>query len=92
MADANVNFEDLIRFKSILGTNRGEFGAMRQALGSKLRGLTATEWQDAVSQNFETTFNISERQIDTLERIMNQFETYLNGKIEILQRYHSHKL
>ncbi|MDR2026474.1 MAG: hypothetical protein LBQ01_02820 [Prevotellaceae bacterium] len=92
MADANVNYQDLIRFKSVLERNRAQFGEMRQSLGSQLRNLTSTEWQDPVSQNFETVFTDSERDIQNLEQIMNEFELYLNGKIEILQRYHSHKL
>jgi hypothetical protein len=92
MADANVNFQDLIRFKSVLERNRNQFGEMCKSLGSQLRNLTATEWQDPVSQNFETVFADSERDIQNLEQIMNEFELYLNGKIEILQRYHSHKL
>jgi len=92
MADANVNYQDLIGFKETLGRNREQFSEMRSQLGSKLRGLTATEWQDAVSQNFEGVFTESEQDIQHLEATMQEFENYLNGKIAILERYHSNKL
>jgi len=92
MADVNVNYEDLIRFKQTLGRNRQEFETIRTQLGSRLRSITSTEWVDQVSQNFETVFTESERDIQALEEIMQEFEVYLNRKIEILVQYHSHKL
>lgn len=92
MADVNVNYQDLIAFKETLGRNRQQFESMRTQLGSNLRGITATEWVDQVSQNFETVFTESERDIQNLEQIMHEFEMYLNKKIEILMQYHSQKL
>jgi hypothetical protein len=92
MADVNVNYQDLITFKETLGRNRQQFETIRAQLGSNLRGITETEWVDQVSQNFETVFTESERDIQALEQIMRGFEMYLNKKIEILMQYHSQKL
>lgn len=90
MSSVNVDYEDLIRFKSTLERNAQQFDEIRQSIGNAIQAVGQSEWQDAKSEQFSTTFfGQSDPDIRTLVETMSGFAYYLQQKIEVLMKYHA---
>ena len=92
MADIRVSIPDLERFKEIVNRNGHQFGEIRQKLSSHLRMLRSNEWETEGARDFDGVFQVSEKDILNLERIMQEFVTYLNRKIKESWDIDSHKV
>lgn len=92
MSSVNVDYEDLIRFKSTLERNAQQFDEIRQSIGNAIQAVVGQSegWQDAKSEQFSTTFfGQSDPDIRKLVETMMGFANYLQPKIEALMRYHA---
>lgn len=90
MSSVNVDYEDLIRFKSTLERNAQQFDEIRQSIGNAIQAVVDEEWKDAKSEQFSTTFfGQSDPDIRTLVETMSGFANYLQQKIEVLMQYHA---
>lgn len=90
MSSVNVDYEDLIRFKSTLERNAQQFDEIRQSIGNAIQAVVGEEWKDAKSEQFSTTFfGQSDPDIRTLVETMSGFANYLQQKIEVLMQYHA---
>ena len=90
MSSVNVDFNDLIRFKTTLDRNAQHFEEIRKSIGNAINTITGTDWQDQKSEQFsQTFFKQSDPDITKLVETMTAFSVHLQGKIEILQRYHA---
>ncbi|MBQ4398570.1 MAG: WXG100 family type VII secretion target [Bacteroidales bacterium] len=90
MSRVNVDFVDLERFKAILDQNAQHFDEIRRSIGSTIRNIAETDWQDQKSEQFSATFfGQSDPDITKLVETMTQFSAYLQTKIGILQQYHA---
>lgn len=88
MSSVNVDYEDLIRFKTTLERNAQHFEEISTNIGKNLNTIINTDWQDQKSAQFsEKFFNESVPDIDNLVSTMRQFSSYLQTKIDILERY-----
>lgn len=88
MSIVNVNYEDLIRFKQTLDNNAAQFEKIRDQIQTTITSITDSEWQDAKSEQFKATYQVSFKEITELVVLMRGFSGYLLQKIEILQQYH----
>lgn len=90
MSSVNVDFEDLIRFKTTLDRNASHFDEIRTNIGNAINVIAETDWQDQKSENFrQTYFGQSDPDISKLVETMRAFSAYLQTKIDILQQYHA---
>lgn len=91
MSSVNVDFEDLIRFKSTLERNAQQFDEIRQSIGNAILAVVKTEeWKDAKSEQFSTTFfGQSDPDICKLVETMMGFANHLQTKIDPLMQYHA---
>lgn len=90
MSSVNVDYEDLNRFKSTLERNAQRFDEIRQSIGNAIQAVGQSEWQDAKSEQFSTTFfGQSDPDIRTLVETMTGFANYLQQKINVLMQYHA---
>jgi hypothetical protein len=90
MSSVNVDFEDLIRFKTTLDRNAAHFDEIRKSIGNAINVIAETDWQDQKSENFrQTYFGQSDPDISKLVETMRAFSAYLQTKIDILQQYHA---
>lgn len=95
MSKVNVDFEDLIRLKQSLEQNARHFDEIRTQIGQAINSIIGEsgEWSDQKSEQFrDVFFTQSDPDIIKLEDTMTQFANYLQGKIAILQQYHSTNL
>ena len=90
MGRVNVDFEDLIRFKSTLERNAQHFDEIRTSIGTTINTIAETDWVDEKSAQFrEAYFGQSDPDITRLVDTMIGFANYLQTKIQILQQYHA---
>ena len=90
MSSVNVDYEDLIRFKSTLERNAQQFDEIRQSIGNAIQAVGQSDWQDAKSEQFSTTFfGQSDPEICKLVETMMGFANYLQTKIDPLMQYHA---
>ena len=89
MSSVNVDYEDLIRFKSTLERNAQHFDEIRTSIGTTINTIAETDWKDAKSEQFrEAYFTQSDKDITNLVETMIGFAAYLQNKIDILIQYH----
>lgn len=93
MSSVNVDYDNLIMFKETLDRNAAHFDEIRQNIGSTINAIRETEWQDPKADEFrEVFFSQSDPDLTRLVETMVGFSTYLQGKIEILQRFHANNI
>ncbi len=89
MSSVHVDYEDLIRFKSTLERNASQFDEVRQSIGNAIQVISQSDWQDAKSEQFATTYLQSDTDIRNLVETMMGFANYLQTKIDVLMQYHA---
>lgn len=88
MSSVNVDYEDLVTFKSTLERNAAHFDEICKSIGDNINFILETDWQDQESEKFsQAFFERSVPDIDSLVETMMAFSTYLQTKIEVLQQY-----
>lgn len=85
MAQVHVDFADLQDFQEVLRRSSEQFTEIDQRTKNV---LDSYEWNDAVADKFRNDFEEGMKPILELKDIMEQFQPWLQNKINALMSYH----
>lgn len=85
MAQVHVDFADLQNFQEVLRQSSEQFTDIDQRTKNT---LDSYEWNDAVAEKFRNDFEEGMKPILELKQKMEDFQPWLQNKINALMSYH----
>lgn len=87
----NVKIEDVEKLKTTINKCWRGYKDVKKNVRDQIES-SRKEWSDSKQEQFSEEFRKSEKDIDDLVKVMQQFENYLGKKISQLKDYHNVKL